>query len=199
MTTTYSDSAMTDLATVRSWLGLKAGETQEDTLITNLIARASQALCQLTNRTPLFDSGTDIAEARHGNGKDRIYPKVAPIVSVTSVAVDGVAIPVATTTTASGFLFDERAIYLRGHRFTLGIQNVTLVYRGGIAQSGNAQQCFEQACISIVASWYKRRSHIDQTSENLNGQITKAFTLADIPSDARMLVAQFTRYGVTLE
>lgn len=66
-----------------------------------------------------------------GSGGDRISLPNTPITAVTDLSVDGRAWSAASSPTAAGVVFSETQVYLRGGRFTRGVQNVVLTYTAG--------------------------------------------------------------------
>lgn len=91
--------------------------------------------------------GYQIAEASYtrtmnGHGGEKMLLRDRPVISVSSITVDGISIPAATGPTTTGFVFDDRFVYIRGNwygglspsRFNRGVQNVTVTYTAGYAQ-----------------------------------------------------------------
>ena len=77
-----SSTDLTSTANVKSYLGITS--TDYDTIIGNLVTRASRAIETYCNRT--FNSTAYINE-RHSGGSDLIYVKNYPIISLSRVAV----------------------------------------------------------------------------------------------------------------
>src|SRR5438067_4319511 len=97
------------LADVKAWLNIQTNA--EDALLQNLIARGSMQMLRWMNRDHI--TTTTYTENRDGNDALFILPRNFPLISVSSVIVDGVAIPAATNQIGSGFVFDARKIMLR--------------------------------------------------------------------------------------
>jgi hypothetical protein len=91
--------------------------------------------------------------AFNGNGMARRMLPDYPVTAVASVTVDGISIPQANTPTASGFLFDDRGVYLRGYTFSRGVQNVAISYTAGYA---TVPEDIEEACLELVALTFDR-------------------------------------------
>jgi hypothetical protein len=164
-----------------------------DAVLDALIKRASATISQSTNIPTIFDSGSDITEKRNGNGKDRIITKSSPLVSVTSVTIDGVSIPASPDGIAAGYIVDDTMLYLVGYTFTKGVQNVTLVYRGGVTLGSSLQQMLEHACLVTCALWWKRRAHVDQASIGSPQLGTISYTQKDLPAEAMTIINQIRR------
>lgn len=165
-----------------------------DAILSALIARISAILVQFSNRPVLFDSGSNITEVRNGNGQSAMMTKVYPIVGVTSLSIDGQIIPAATGATDAGYVFEGGVIHLRGYRFTRGVQNVTVVYRGGVAQSSQEQALLEQACLQATAYVWKKRPYLHVTSDaQPQGMGTLSIVQKDFPDDVWSMLRQVTQ------
>ena len=83
----------------------------------------------------------------NGLGGEKMLLRDRPVLSVSSLTIDSISIPQGVVGSTSGYLFDDRFIYLYGgisgvgrsgfvgniHRFTRGVQNVTVSYTAGYA------------------------------------------------------------------
>lgn len=83
----------------------------------------------------------------NGNASHKMLLPDRPIVSVTSVTIEGISIPAGTPVPQPGFRFDNKFVYLAGFeryggfgderayagRFIRGVQNVTISYTAGYA------------------------------------------------------------------
>lgn len=155
---------LTTLANAKQWLGETTATN--DALIARLISAASDYIQTWLNRTLASASYTEI---RNGYDTDGIAVKNYPITAVTSVTVDGNAIPAASGQTDSGYVINEPGtmIYLRGYSFTRGRSNVKLVYTAGFASTPNE---IEQACIELVGLRMKERDRIGVISKGMAGE-----------------------------
>jgi hypothetical protein len=164
-----------------------------DDALQGLITRASAVICDATNRPVIFDSGVNITEKRNGNGQQQMAVRVDPIISVSSLTIDGATIPLSDGQ-SNGYLFDETQVYLIGYVFTKWIQNVVLIYRGGTVANSTRQQLLEAACLVTCALWWKRRAHIDQITQAMsNGAGTVSFSTKDLPPEAWSIINQIKR------
>ena len=127
MSTDPSD--LTTVADLAAWLGLSSPSEDTQAQLQRLVTAASNWIQQVINRTVRSLAYT---ETRDGHGGDRMILANGPVSSVSSVTVDGAAIPKATSTTA-GYVATDSFVGLRGYRFTRGIQNVEIVYTAGFA------------------------------------------------------------------
>jgi hypothetical protein len=190
------------LPDLKAWLTVQTNA--EDALLQNLITRGSAQMLRWMNRDHLIS--TSYTENRDGNDALFMLPRNFPLISVSSVMVNGVAIPAASDQVSAGFVFDSRKIMLRGgssefcslgpyssqcqYRFTRGFQNVQLVYEAGYA---SIPLDLQQAAIEGFAYIYRRRTHIGEDSNSLNGQMAVSFSREMLPASVQMTLEQYTR------
>lgn len=174
---------LTTLAAAKGWLNVTG--TSDDTLLTRLISGVSAAAQQRMGRIIASASYTD---TRNGTGKSVMGFPTQPATAVSSVLVDGVAIPARSAPGASGYTFDVQLLRLIGYSFTKGVQNVVLAYTAGYATT---PLDLEQAVIEIVAHKYRERDRIGQTSKILAGETVNF--LRDVPIDALRVIDQYER------
>lgn len=97
--------ALTTLARVKEWLGIPASNTSMDTVLSQMIPRASQAVFSHTSRssfTPRVVNGESIT----GCYATRFMLREYPVIAIDSVTVNGVPIPAASTPQGNGFLIE---------------------------------------------------------------------------------------------
>jgi hypothetical protein len=176
---------LTTLANVKAYLSPPLVTTADDALLSRLITAASQFIQTWLNRAIASASYTD---TRNGTGGTILFLGNRPVTAVASVTVDGVAIaPSSPPPTGDGYLFDDSAVYLVGHCFSRGAQNVVVQYTAGFAATPPE---IEQACIALVALRYKERDRIGQVSKNLGGE-TVSFQQKDMPADVATVLDQY--------
>lgn len=192
-------SQLCALADVKSYLGITS--TTQDALITTLIGNASAFIERFCGR--IFEQAT-YTETRNGNNASAIFCRQTPIISVTSVTIDGIAVPEAPDATSYGFVYDDHIVYLRGdapmrlpgvpssrgypRSFCRGVQNVVLVYEAGYA---TIPADLNQACVELIASKLAKRERIDKKSETLGQQQTVSFDLSDMPASVKTVLMQY--------
>lgn len=190
------------LADLKAWLNIQT--SAEDTLLQNLITRGSAQMLRWMNRDHII--ATTYTENRDGSDALFLLPRNFPLISVTSVSVDSIAIPAAAGQVGAGFVFDARKIMLRGgstafyalgpysgqyqYRFTRGFQNVQLVYQAGYA---SVPADLQQAAIEGFAYVYRRRTHIGEDANSASGQITINFSREMLPPSVVATLEQYTR------
>ena len=180
---------LTTLDNVEGFLGLTVGANPPiDTLLTRLISAVSAYMQTAMSRTI---AQTTYNETRNGMGNTRMALKNTPIISIATLAVDGVSIalraPLSQSSTASpgGYTFDQTTIMLsNGYSFTRGYQNVQVTYDAGFATT---PYDVEQACVDTVCDWFKYRDRIGKISEAIDQQ-TITFTNSDFPARARGVI-----------
>lgn len=172
------------VADVKTFLSLTT--TTDDALLQSLITSASAFVGNYVNHNLLSASYT---ETRNGHGGDRLPFREYPVTAVSAVTLDGAAVPLSTTPSQYGYLFDDRTLYLRCGRFCRGVQNVVISYTAGLA---SVPPDLAQACIEIVAVKYKRRTNIDVSGKTLNGE-TISYTMADVPASAKTAINNYNR------
>ena len=190
------------LADLKAWLNIQT--TAEDVLLQNLIARGSLQMLRWMNRDHII--ATSYTENRDGNDGLFMLPRNFPLISVSSLTVNGITIPAASDQVSAGFVFDGRKVMLRGgstgfytlgpyssqyqYRFTRGFQNVQIVYSAGYA---SVPSDLQQAAIEGFAYVYRRRAHIGEDSNSANGQVTISFSKDMLPQSVLLTLEQYTR------
>lgn len=132
-------------------------------------------------------------ESYDGNDSDRLLPHYFPIISVSAVSIDNVAISQSTLPSLPGFVWDSRRVLLRGFTFTRGVQNVMLSYTAGYPA---IPLDLKQAAIEALALSYRQRTHIGEKSNSLGGQMTMAFDMTDVPPRALAIFNQYRRIAL---
>lgn len=157
----------------------------DDPLLSRLIAAASSHIIQLLGRNITVTNDT---ETRNGNGNTKMVMQDDPIISVSSVIIDGNTIS-PSVNGAWGYLFSDTTVYLIGYRFCHGVMNVTIAYQAGYA---TVPAWIEQACIDLVALKYKERDRIGLNSKSLATE-TITYKTADLTKDQRSQLQQFAK------
>jgi hypothetical protein len=98
----------------------------------------------------------------NGLGGDKMLLRDRPVISVSAVTVDGISVPQSAGPLMTGFLFDDRFVYIRGSfygcgwtgsidRFNRGVQNITVTYTAGYP---TVPADVQQACLEWLSSGY---------------------------------------------
>lgn len=136
---------LVQLAMAKAWLGVATSD--DDALLASLISQISRAIYNNINRS--FVLPRDVVESYDGHGRDALQLRNWPVGSITSVTVDGLAVPQAPGPAAAGFVLEAsdddppgamQQLFLRGgYRFHKGRQNVVVAYRAGYEIMGEAR------------------------------------------------------------
>ena len=167
---------------------------QIDVTLQGLITNASLQVLQYIDRPHILSSVLGpLTENYDGNGSDRLLPRNFPIISVSSLSIDGVAVQAATTPTTAGYLWDGRRILLRGFRFCRGLQNVQLSYSAGYP---SVPLDLKQAAIEAFALTYRQRVRIGEKSNSMSGQVNVSFDMGDVPPRSMAIFNQYRRLAL---
>ena len=175
---------LTDLATVKSWLGITSSAS--DGLITSLISAVSTFIPNYLGRQVL---SAGYVETYRGNGQHQLLLRNFPITAVASVAFAGLTITTAADPVAltSGFLFDDRTVTLIGCRLPVGLP-VVVTYTAGY---DTPPADIAQAAVELVGEAFRRRDRIGISSKTLGGQEVVAFSLKDMNDTAKALLSSY--------
>jgi hypothetical protein len=131
------------LTQIKTHLGVQS--SADDLLLASLIGQISRAICTYLNRPFIWPR--DVTDVFDGNGRDKIQLRHWPVVAVSSVSVDGRAMPQAASEKSMGWLLEPgddeppgamQMMMLRGGVFFRGWQNVSIAYRAGYQVVGEA-------------------------------------------------------------
>lgn len=163
-----------------------------DAALQRLITAASALVASFCGRKL---KSTSYTEYRNGQGGSSILLKNWPVTQLTSLEIDGKAIPARTTQGGSGYVLgDQRQfLYAPGYVFSPGQQNVKIAYTAGYTTNDPEYRVISQAVIELVAQKWKRRDHIDEQSHSLHGNITASFSQRDIPPETRLALKPFVQ------
>ena len=195
------------LPEVKDWLSIDLVDLTADAMLSRLITSCSAAIKTWLGRD--LNQAT-YTETQNGSGTTRMSLLQFPVTAVTSVTVNGLQIPAATSPTAYGFLFDKFGIdlvnapasgplspagtYWFGSFFPAGNLNVQVVYTAGFA---TVPTDIVQACIEFVAFKFNQRKHVGKKSESLStgGQST-SFQEGNMPPEVAEMLDQYRSVAV---
>jgi len=180
------------LADLKAWLPNQGNN--DDVTLQSLISNGSLQVLQFIDRPHILASvlGT-LNETYDGNDSDRLLPRQFPIIAVTGLSISNVPVPLATGAVSAGFLWDSRRVLLRGFRFNRGVQNVQLSYTAGYT---GVPLDLRQAAIEAFALAYRQRIRIGEKSNSMNGQVTIAFDMSDVPPRSMTVFNQYRRLAL---
>jgi uncharacterized phiE125 gp8 family phage protein len=154
--------ALASLADIKSLLSI--AHLDDDDLLTRVVAAASTYFEQQTGRTIL---ATDYVEIQDGNGGRVIIPSNYPVISVTTVTLNGTALALSTGYGVSGYYLNGNVIRLRDTWVSEGEGNVSISYRAGYVA---APEDVRQAVLELAALMYRERDRVGQQSKTVGGE-----------------------------
>jgi hypothetical protein len=163
---------LTTLASLKAFMpGLDPAQAGGDTTYDDLLGRLITAVSdQFKAEAGTSPTQTTYTEARNGHGQAGMTLLNFPVISVTSVKVDGTTIPARPSVSESGWVLSSGGrVELVGYRFTEGIANVEFVYSAGYA---TVPFDIEQAIIKMVALQFSDRKRIGVASTSQAGMST---------------------------
>lgn len=176
-----SELDLTDLATVRAWLGMADAQIQFDDDLQRLITACSTIMQRLIGRTI---SSSDYNHYQNGTGSAFMVLRNAPISKVSAVIVDDLPID------SQYIKFDDTTLYLSGgRRFARGRNNIQLRYTAGY---DDVPLDLAQVCVETVGLRWRERDRIGHTSKSLQGE-TVSFTLADFSPSGQTIIGSYAR------
>ena len=136
---------LTSVTNVKARLGLPNAPTPSDTLLASLVTAASRSIYAALSRTSLLPRAyTDVIDIE----SERVYLANWPVLSVTSVTLDGLALPLATAVSTQpylGYLLAPgdaappgrpQALDIFGRRAWRRRQGLVVSYQAGYAVEG---------------------------------------------------------------
>jgi hypothetical protein len=195
-------NAAIDLCAVedaKAWLDITGDK--DDDLLQSLVTNVSQRILNNLNRPTLVVS--TYAERYDGSDTPQQALRNFPIVSVSSLSVNGKAVVQSPDGVLPGFTFDQYALKLvdtpifpsfpgsaGGAFFCRGFQNIAVTY-----QAGYSAIPFDivEAARQWVAYLYRQRSRIGQTSKHLSTGETVSFSQKEMPDFVAQTLQQYKR------
>lgn len=163
----------------------------DDNLLQRMITALSESINRTTCRTIKAANHTEI---HSGTGSQVLFVRNPPIISITSLYVNGNAIGAKSTDptqylNSNGYSFSEGHVSIFGYSFDRGLDNIQITYRGGY---NAAPSDLEQACIEAVAWGYKELDRLGFISKSLAGE-TVTFDVKVMSQRAKGIVDRYQR------
>ncbi len=220
---------LTTLNRVKNYLGMSVGLTSDDGLIQDVITALSLEFMRRTGRGQTtgdnptqspFVQPVSYTEYYDGNGNQRLFLKNYPIVSVVTLAINGLTVPASTdifhktpgfvidgaqkslalvsmakalfpSAANRGFFSYSNSSYTWPGTFTRGIQNIYVQYTAGYS---SVPQDIDFAVRKWVALNYKRKGWIDQRSQAMAaGAGTISYRDWEMSPDIQEVIFHHTR------
>jgi hypothetical protein len=169
-----------DLTTADEVIAYLGPKVQPDeALIATLVTEASQFIKTYTGNNIL---SADYTEMRDGTGYEVAFPSYVltqrPITAVSSVSIDGVAVPAApppgpTNGQQAGYIFSATKLVLFGYWVPRRPLCVTIQYTAGFVA---VPADLDLLCIKLVALEYRRRTRVGIGSEAVSGVGSRTYT-----------------------
>jgi hypothetical protein len=182
---TYYVGSLTTAAKVKEYLGIQS--SGDDALIARLVAQSSRRFCsrvgypvQRAFHVDTFD-GDDLRDhiCQHG-----------PVLSVSSLTVDGSGVLARASTSGTGFYADGDGVHLSTDlRFTKGLGNCQVVYLAGYDP---VPEDVEQAVIEHAALAYRSRTRIGIMNSSVGGE-NVSYQTTSIPFSIQSVIDAWTR------
>ncbi|KKN70768.1 hypothetical protein LCGC14_0427630 [marine sediment metagenome] len=182
-------SFLTTLAKVKGFCtAMAAGDTAHDSLITDLIARATDRIEEECDRKLISATFTELIDGGHDPLIRLSNPPIASITSLhedTDQTFDGT-----TLIAAADYIFDRdnSGGFVRKKanvNFAEGFQNVQAIYVGGFATIPAA---LEQAAMTLVCWWFSNRYKIGVSSASLRETQSTRLPMPSTTPDLRALI-----------
>lgn len=172
------------VANVKAYLG--KSYTDDDALLLTFVQAVSARFESMISRNILARSYTDILNGYWGRV---IIPRQYPIVSVSSLLVDGTTVSVAPTIADTGYFATEHVVYLRHMFVSTGYANVEITYNAGYS---TVPADIQQACAEWAALQFKERTHIGNASQSMSG-ISVSYLPSVVPQSVLTVASAYKR------
>jgi len=194
VTDAASRGDLTTLANVKSYMRREFSDPAYGTFDAEL-SRTIKAVSAEVRRAT--DRALDVPAASKtdrfdGDGGTRWHLTEFPVASVTSVTVDGTAVPEQPSATEAGYYLDGNVVCLYGYTFTKGTGNVAIVYSSGYA---TVPTDLEDAVIQLVVLKFRRADAPGQSSLSVNGDTVQYDAGAQF-ANAMAIVDRYRRISV---
>jgi hypothetical protein len=175
-------AALTTLAKVKQYGKITSFE--DDLLLLRLIDAASSTVEKFCSRE--FASASRV-EVRDGTGTRKMMLRHFPVTAVASLTINGRVIPPRPSPLASGYTHDDECIKLTGYAFDDGVDNVEVVYTGGLE---TVPADVDAAVCEMVCTRYQGTDRLGIKSKGLAGE-TIVFDVDDIPDHLGRVLNQY--------
>lgn len=193
------------LAQAGNWLSLTEAQFTSDPNLPGLISAFSQFFLTLISRDNILE--TSYTERRNGTGTNSLGLINTPIIAVTSVVVNNVAVPASPDGVQWGYVADLNTIQLIGGYgrhfpvspgigvgypavFWKGVGNVFVQYTAGYV---TAPLDVQQAVMEMVGWAYKYKDRIGVNSQTTPQVFVNAYSQLPLSPMARLCVQKYKK------
>ncbi len=170
--------------------GTITARSDQDALLTLIADRVSEGLERATSR--VFRLRTDLQETLNGSGRRALVLRYFPIVTLTSVAIDGTAVD------PSLYVIDaDRAmVMMKNGAWPAGVGNITAAYSAGYAADALPADVTGTA-LDVAAFLYSRHTAGGVLASSINIGPSGISIQQGLPRDLRDAIARLrdTRFG----
>jgi hypothetical protein len=167
---------------LKDYLGVN--NANSDSVLTSLLTQISAAIRQYISRD-VYPVGS-FSVVLDGNGRSVINVADFPIISISSMSIDGVTVPARATPKGCGYVFDSSRVMLQGYTFTRGMANVSLSFTAGFSV---IPADLKLACLEWAGTAFKERDRLGVSEKTFTNETTKFNT--DIPKKVRATLEQW--------
>ena len=178
---------LTNVANVQAQAGMA---TAASGVLASLITAASADIVREASRP--FGATVSITRRLNGNGQVQMYLPENPIVSVSSLAIDGKTISQQVADQQPGWFIADESLCLFGYCFTRGKRNVNVSWTYGYTV---VPKDIEQACIELVVANYRRvprGPELQSETIPASGAVV-SYALKDMPAAVQRVVDNYRR------
>lgn len=190
--------ALVTTAAVKTFLDITS--TSEDSLLDTLVNSMSKAIATFCGRKFVSETFTEYYD---GSGLPDLILKNYPIISVTSLNIDGSRVfdSVTDVTVADNVIIDNNAgiitLWRNYSHFPKGLRNVKVVYVAGYATI----PVDVQHAAKLAVQYTYKRHYTDQkigiSSESV-GDKTTTFDQGDLPRPVKLLLDPYRKKGTSV-
>lgn len=198
---------------VKSFLHMPESNTDDDKLIQLLITAFSRYVLNRTGQTS-FKQVNTYTEYYDGNGRQKMFLRNYPIVSITSLIIGSYSVPQSQDTVSPGFYIEDtrKSVAFRyspnwmlpqlnqglfPYSFVTGQGNIQVTYTAGYQ---SVPFDLQEACLEAIATNYRRKDWIDLMSRSVSiqgGAGTTTFRSWELPPHAEAVINFYSRRAMS--
>jgi hypothetical protein len=176
--------ALTTLTRLRTYLGQEY-VTKEDTFLQDMLDAASAFFVREVGRAIEVATYTETVD---GNGTSSMTLRASPVVSVSSVVVNGETIPERTSWDGTGWVLQGDRVRLVGYLFSCGVSNVVVTYSAGYSTIPDDVQ----TCVCELASLKRNEaSRMGIFSRSIPGMETTQYQVITLPVSIQRVIDSY--------
>ena len=180
--------ALTTTALVKAYAGITAAT--DDTIIAAIVSAVIGQFKTFTGRQ--LESAA-FTETHNGRDTEKLAVKNPPISAVSAVSVSGKDYSAADDSQDTGWMYDDRFVYLVGvnRGFLRGARNVVLTYTGGFAVGSDEIKELNQLALEECIYRYRRRMTLGEGNKNLGQGQTLTLEKGSLLESTKVALAKY--------